>query len=120
MGVIVHRSNKEYRFNVHDVVEIKEEVAPLITGTHNMGETGDATSIISIIRRILAVKAKHRHSQEKYSARDSEVTSSPKSNRNTSRTPRPETKTEILSDIGQPKTSHIRRKLSVRVISFRG
>ena len=56
MGVIVHRSNKENRFYVHDVVSIKEEAAPLITGTHNVGETGGATSTISIIRRILDVK----------------------------------------------------------------
>lgn len=71
MGVIVHRSNKENRFYVHDVVAIKEEAAPLITGTHNVGETGGATSTISIIRKILSVKAKQAEVNKKFSHRDS-------------------------------------------------
>lgn len=69
MGVIVHRSNKENRFYVHDVVAIKEEAAPLITGTHNVGETGGATSTISIIRKILSVKANQTESGKKDSLR---------------------------------------------------
>lgn len=58
MGVIVHRSNGENRFYVHDVFAIKEEAAPLITGAQRMGESGGATSTISIIRKILDVKQK--------------------------------------------------------------
>lgn len=57
--------------NVHDVVAIKEEAAPLITGTHNVGETGGATSTISIIRKILSVKAKQAEVNKKFSHRDS-------------------------------------------------
>ena len=67
MGVIVHRSNGENRFYVHDVVAIKE-AAPLITGTQNVGETGGATSTISIIRRIMNVK----ENGSKFSLRDPE------------------------------------------------
>jgi len=37
---------------------IKEEAAPLITGTHDVGVTGGATSIFSIIKKIFSVKAK--------------------------------------------------------------
>lgn len=72
MGVIVHRSNGENRFYVHDVFAIKEEAAPLITGTHNVGETGGATSTISIIRKILSVKAKDKETSKKFSGRDSD------------------------------------------------
>ena len=60
--------------NVHDVVAIKEEAAPLITGTHNVGETGGATSTISIIRKILSVKAKQVETGKKFSHRDSNGT----------------------------------------------
>lgn len=72
MGVIVHRSNGENRFYVHDVFAIKEEAAPLITGAHNVGETGGATSTISIIRKILSVKAKDKKTKKKFSGRDSD------------------------------------------------
>lgn len=65
MGVIVHRSNNENRFYVHDVFCIKEEAAPLITGTQNVGETGGATSTISIIRKILNVKKKNAEKSTK-------------------------------------------------------
>lgn len=70
MGVIVHRSNNENRFYVHDVFCIKEEAAPLITGTHEVGETGGTASTISIIRRILDVKRKN---VKKLSERDPDL-----------------------------------------------
>ena len=65
MGVIVHRSNNENRFYVHDVFCIKEEAAPLITGTRDAGETGGTTSTISIIRKILDVKKKNANNSPK-------------------------------------------------------
>lgn len=52
------------------MVAIKEKAAPLITGTHNVGETGGTTSTISIIRKILDVKVKGSESGNKYSDRD--------------------------------------------------
>lgn len=64
MGVIVHRSNNENRFYVHDVVAIKEEVVPLITGTPRKGKTGGTTSTISIIKNILDVKRKNEHNPD--------------------------------------------------------
>lgn len=63
MGVIVHRSNGENRFYVHDVIAIKEEVVPLITGTQKMGVAGGTTSTISIIKKILDVKRKSNSKQ---------------------------------------------------------
>ena len=56
MGVIVHRSNGENTFYVHDVFAIKEEAAPLITGTRETGESGGTASTISIFRKIMNVK----------------------------------------------------------------
>ena len=74
MAVIVHRSNSANRFYVHDVFTAKKEATPFMTGTQNLGEPGGATSTISIIRKILSVKAKQVASGKKLSHRDSNGT----------------------------------------------
>ena len=74
MAVVVHRSNSANRFYVHDVFTAKKEATPFMTGTQNLGEPGGATSTISIIRKILSVKAKQVASGKKFSHRDSNGT----------------------------------------------
>jgi len=71
MAVVVHRSNSANRFYVHDVFTAKKEATPFMTGTQNLGEPGGATSTISIIRKILSVKAKQAEVNKKFSHRDS-------------------------------------------------
>ena len=56
MAVVVHRSNSANRFYVHDVIAVKKEAAPFMTGAQNLGKPGGATSTISIIKKILDVK----------------------------------------------------------------
>ena len=56
MAVVVHRSNSANRFYVHDVIAVKKEATPFMTGAQNLGKPGGATSTISIIKRILDVK----------------------------------------------------------------
>lgn len=46
------------------------EEAPLITGTHDVGETGGATSVTNINRKDNGVKAKESEGGNKYSQRD--------------------------------------------------
>ena len=54
--VTVHRGNTENRFYAHELFCIKEEAAPLITGAHDEGRSGGATSAVSILKRIRNVK----------------------------------------------------------------
>jgi len=70
MGIVLNRNQAENKFYVHEVLTTENGAPPFKTGTRKGNPSGDAPSILSILERILNVKA-NNGGTERYSVDDS-------------------------------------------------